>query len=120
MELKKPALRKRTRWIIGCAMVLALACVISYAVFHHYHPTHYRFNDYEVIGHTVEEIIDRYGEPDIPYHGVLNYMGYKVKDKYIDVFGIKYPPIYYNIYFESRDGVAVRVALEYGAVPEWR
>ena len=100
-------------------MVLALACVVAYAVFHHYHPTHYRFNDYEVIGHTVEEIIDRYGEPDREDFVLKQCIGYKVKDKYIDFFGIKYPPIYYNIYFESRDGVAVRVALEYGAAPEW-
>ena len=118
--MKKLVLRKRTRWIIGCAMVLALACVVAYAVFHHYHPTHYRFNDYEVIGHTVEEIIDRYGEPDIPYHDVLNYMGYKVKEKRTNIFGVINPPIYYMIHFENIDGVAIRVSMKQMGGVQWR
>lgn len=101
--------KTRLKYVTICIGILIVFVVISGIYCWYTHPTHYRYNDYYVIGNDVEHIQKRYGEFDcIRYSnedGQVYYADYLVKDT--DRWGN--PPLYYAI--EFRDGKAVSVTI---------
>ena len=93
-------------------VLLCIAIIVFIIWFATTHSTHWRFNDDFVIGNTLENIIDKYGEPyhpkQIDNSEDYRFIAYKVG------YTIMSDPIYYNIVFI--DGVAVRVEESIGAL----
>ena len=118
---------KRIKWFLIIGISVVLSTTVAVSVFFYYHPTHFRYNDRFIIGSTITEIVERYGDFDrIDFNKLEAYEKYEtthtytvedvaciyyiVKDKYIGMLDAN-PPVYYGVYFENGDGIATRVGL---------
>ncbi len=98
--------------LISVCAVVVLALAVG--VFWYYHPTHFTFNDRFVIGSTVDEIVERYGEfyEEFPHLEENVFTGiYRIRD---DSSPSLDNSLWYEIRFE--DGVAVSVELREGYI----
>lgn len=102
---------KKKIFIISSVCVV-IALVISIAVYMHYHPTHYKFNDSFILGNTAENIIEEYGEftgQQRNESGEITYGVYKIRDNTPELIMSYDDSLWYEIYFKN--GVAVEVRL---------
>lgn len=123
---------KTKRWLIIGAIVICILLMLSLilVVFFYYHPTYYKFNDRFIIGSSIDEIVERYGPFDgIDFNNREAYdkyaetkeysinevcsIRYSAREKVVDFLGTT-PPVYYEIFFDSLDGIATRVSLVNG------
>lgn len=97
-------MNKKRIILLSVSITVIITAVFGGIVYHHYHPTHYLFNDKFILGNTYENIVARYGKfsIDVPNHGYLVKSGGT---------GSNYP-VYYMINFEN--GVASEVFIEKG------
>ena len=116
-------LSRKSRVGLLIIIPLAFGIFIAIAVFYYFHPTHYCYNDRFVIGSTVDEITERYGEfdkatfseihpNDDPTLGDMDVgcAGYLVREERIAGFLSSRDAQYYCIYF-NQAGVATRVRI---------
>ncbi len=75
---------------------------ITVVVFFYLHPTHYKYNDRQIIGKNPHEITEKYGEFDLTFG---NTSGYKINESVIDRIWRYYmggePIEYYYIKFDD-------------------
>ena len=109
---------KKKNWkIIVFAIASALVAVAVFiAIYHHYHPTHYLYNDSFIIGNTEENITERYGEFSKKWEDEqtkeTTCAFYMIRDNTPELIMSYDNSLWYIIYFE--DGVATKVDLMEG------
>ncbi len=96
--------------------VILAVLMIFIGRFWYLHPTHYRYNDKFIIGSSVNEVIERYGDFDKVFYtdeseNDIGWGGYIVVPAKVGFLGTSFPK-YYMI--EFRNGKAVRVSIEIG------
>ena len=97
--------------VLGTMILL----VLSFGIFHYYHPTHYKFNDCFIIGKTEEDIIERYGEFTKSHRNESEEITcgtYMIRDNTPELIMSYDNSLWYEIYFE--DGIAVEVRIQEG------
>ena len=97
--------------LVGSITVL----ILSIMMFRYYHPTHYQYNDRFIIGNTVDNIIEKYGEfSKVRYNdaGEMVYGTYMIRDNTPEWIMGYDDSLWYEIYFE--EGIAVMVRLQEG------
>ncbi len=97
---------KKSILIIAAVLVLTAA---SIGIFWWYHPTHISFNDRFVLGNTMDNIIERYGQP---YTSTVTSLTYKVRDNTPELFMSYDDSLWYVVTFEG--GIASEVTLREG------
>lgn len=56
-------MKKKTH-LLAILLSAVTLIAVSVCMYHHNHPTHYRFNDSFIIGSTLEDITEKYGDFD--------------------------------------------------------
>ena len=102
------------RIVIGflAALCLLLLCC---GILRYFHPTHISFNDRFILGNTVSEIVERYGEFDRTYEDKsfrLVKAEYMIRDNTPELIMSYDNSLWYEIYFQ--DSAAVKVSLREG------
>lgn len=96
-----------------CAVVVL---ALSIGIYGYYHPTHYKFNDRFIIGHSAEEITDKYGDFSKKWvddkTGELTRAFYMISDNTPEFIMGYDDSLWYEICFEN--GIAVKVRLQEG------
>ncbi|MBQ2676730.1 MAG: hypothetical protein IJF54_04960 [Clostridia bacterium] len=106
---------KKRNIIILISVLSALVLLISgIMVYKHFHSISYKYNDRFVLGNTIENIKDKYGEFDIllsyngDNHDEVHIAGYIIREQYKGLLHYNNDE-YYMIHFE--DGIAVKVSM---------
>jgi len=99
-----------------CISIAVLIIITFIGRYWYLHPTHYKYSDRFIIGKSVSQIVERYGEFDrVVYTDesktMISWGGYVIQPERVGFFGTSYPK-YYSISFE--DGKAVSVSIEVG------
>lgn len=104
------------RIVIGFLAALCLLLLFC-GILRYFHPTHISFNDRFILGNTVSEIVERYGQFDRTYEDKnlsLVKAEYMIRDNTPELIMSYDNSLWYEIYFQN--GVAVEAALRKGYI----
>lgn len=109
---------KKKRWKVAVCISVCIfvAIALFIGIYHHYHPTHYLYNDSFIIGNTEENITERYGEFSKKWEDEqtkeTTRAFYMIRNNTPELIMSYDNSLWYIIFFE--DGVATKVDLMEG------